>query len=148
MILQNMENYYMEVRKVFRKNMSRVLSFLSSDGYQSRILFSLSILMITRTCMVEITKHSKSLTIAIIIRCLFYCKFWYMYNEFLAWWHIQTIFLSTSSIKTKEQKEMPELLPEIEEKIRTIESGKAIGKKYTPRRIHKTYQESFRRITI
>ncbi|NHH97642.1 hypothetical protein DYY66_2199 [Candidatus Nitrosotalea sp. FS] len=37
-----------------------------------------------------------------------------------------------SSIKTKKQKEMPELRPEIEEKIRAIESGKVSGKKYTP----------------
>lgn len=36
------------------------------------------------------------------------------------------------SSNTKKQKEMPELLSEIEEKIRIIESGKATGKKYTP----------------
>ncbi len=37
-----------------------------------------------------------------------------------------------SSTKTRKQKEMPEVLPEIEEKIKAIESGKITGKKYTP----------------
>ncbi|MGB9002385.1 MAG: hypothetical protein WCC52_01075 [Nitrosotalea sp.] len=33
---------------------------------------------------------------------------------------------------TKKSKEMPELSPEIEEKVKMIESGKVTGKKYTP----------------
>ncbi|MDE1766355.1 MAG: hypothetical protein KGI27_08810 [Thaumarchaeota archaeon] len=33
---------------------------------------------------------------------------------------------------TKRAKEMPELSPEIEEKVRKMESGKATGKKHTP----------------
>jgi hypothetical protein len=33
---------------------------------------------------------------------------------------------------TKKSKEMPELSPEIEEKVKKIESGKVMGKKYTP----------------
>lgn len=37
-----------------------------------------------------------------------------------------------SSAKTKKQKEMPELSPTVEEKIRQIESGIVSGKKYTP----------------
>jgi hypothetical protein len=37
-----------------------------------------------------------------------------------------------SSEKTTKQKEMPELLSQIEEKIKVIESGKVSNKKYTP----------------
>jgi hypothetical protein len=33
---------------------------------------------------------------------------------------------------TKKSKEMPELSPETEEKVKMIESGKVTGKKYTP----------------
>ncbi|MDE1862641.1 MAG: hypothetical protein KGI33_06990 [Thaumarchaeota archaeon] len=33
---------------------------------------------------------------------------------------------------TKRPKEMPELSPEIEEKVKKIESGKVTGKKHTP----------------
>ncbi|MDE1878693.1 hypothetical protein [Candidatus Nitrosotalea okcheonensis] len=33
---------------------------------------------------------------------------------------------------TKKPKEMPELSPEIEEKVSRIESGRITGKKYTP----------------
>lgn len=32
----------------------------------------------------------------------------------------------------KKSKDMPELSPEIEEKVRMIKSGKVTGKKYTP----------------
>ncbi len=37
-----------------------------------------------------------------------------------------------SSAKAKKHKELPDLAPEIEEKVRSIESGKVMGKKYTP----------------
>lgn len=33
---------------------------------------------------------------------------------------------------TKKPKEMPKLSPEIEEKVKKIESGRITGKKYTP----------------
>jgi hypothetical protein len=33
---------------------------------------------------------------------------------------------------TKKPKEMPELSPETEEKVKMIETGKVTGKKYTP----------------
>jgi hypothetical protein len=41
-IPQNMENHYMEVGKVFKKNTLLVLLSLSLDGYQSKTLSSLS----------------------------------------------------------------------------------------------------------